>query len=88
MRRLYVPFLSEKEFDRLLKGEDFWMQSDEVRDRLKKMVAAMEKDLKKKEREVKALEKKLEIEAKKKVTKKKVTKKKAKKKVTKKKKKT
>jgi len=88
MRRLYVPFLSEKEFDRLLKGEDFWMQSDEIRDRLQKMVTAMERDLKKKEREIKALEKKLEAETKKKkTTKKKATKKKVtKKKVTKKKK--
>lgn len=86
MRRLYVPFFTEKEFDRLLKGEDFWMQSEEIRERLVKMVAAMEKDLKKKEREIKALEKKLEAETKKKTVKKKakkkVVKKKTKKKVT------
>ena len=83
MRRLYIPFLTEKEFERLLKGEDFWMQSDEIRERLLKMVTAMEKDLKKKEREVKTLERKLAAEtAKKKVTKKKVTKKKVTKKKT------
>ncbi len=86
MRRLYVPFLTEKEFERLLKGEDFWMQSDEIRNRLAKMVAAMEKELKAKARELKALEKQLDEETKKKVTKKKVAKKKVtKKKVTKKK---
>ena len=76
MRRLYIPFFSEQEFDRLLKGEDFWMQSDEIRDRLKKMVEAMEKELKQKEKELAALERKEKALKKKKATKKKTTRKK------------
>lgn len=35
---LYVPFLSKAEFDRVVKGEDIWLQSDEIRERLQKMV--------------------------------------------------
>lgn len=82
MRRLYIPFLTEKEFERLLKGEDFWMQSDEIRTRLLKMVAALEKELKKKERELAKLEREERALL---APKKKTTKKKAAKKVTKKK---
>jgi len=37
-RKIYVPFMSEEEFDRILRGEDLWMQSDEIRKRLDKMV--------------------------------------------------
>jgi ATP-dependent protease ClpP protease subunit len=37
-KKLYVPFLSEAEFDRIVRGEDIWLQSDEIRKRLEKMV--------------------------------------------------
>lgn len=37
-KKLYVPFLSEVEFDRIIRGEDIWLQSDEIRKRLEKMV--------------------------------------------------
>lgn len=36
--KLYVPFLSPDEFDRIVKGEDIWLHSDEIRRRLEKMV--------------------------------------------------
>jgi ATP-dependent Clp protease protease subunit len=35
---LYVPFLTKVELDRVVKGEDIWLQSKEIRDRLNKMV--------------------------------------------------
>ncbi len=37
-KQLYIPFLSEEEFNRILKGEDLWMRSSEVRKRLDNMV--------------------------------------------------
>lgn len=37
-KQLYVPFLSEEEFNRILKGEDLWLRSAEVRKRLDNMV--------------------------------------------------
>lgn len=39
-KKLYVPFLSEAEFERIVRGEDIWLQSDEIRKRLEKMVKA------------------------------------------------
>lgn len=36
-KKIYVPFLSEQEFESLLKGEDIWMQSAEIRKRLEKV---------------------------------------------------
>lgn len=33
-RDIYVPFLSEEEVNRLIKGEDFWLQSSEIKQRL------------------------------------------------------
>lgn len=33
-KQIYIPFLSEEEFNRILKGEDLWMSSVEVRNRL------------------------------------------------------
>lgn len=36
-RKIYIPFLSEEEFERIVKGEDIWMQSTEIRRRLDKM---------------------------------------------------
>jgi ATP-dependent protease ClpP protease subunit len=38
----YIPFLSEEELDEVLEGKDMWMDSDEVRKRLKKMVKLMQ----------------------------------------------
>lgn len=38
IKKIYYPFLSEDEIDRLLKGEDLWMDSDEIRKRLKNMI--------------------------------------------------
>jgi len=42
-RDIYVPFISEEEFTRIAKGEDFWMQSPEIRTRLQNMIAEIEK---------------------------------------------
>jgi hypothetical protein len=43
-RKLYIPFLSETEFESIVDGKDLWIQSEDIRDRLKKMVAAMAKE--------------------------------------------
>lgn len=37
----YLPFLTEDEVDRIIKGEDIWMHSPEVRERLEKMAKQM-----------------------------------------------
>lgn len=37
-KQLYVPFLSEEEFNRIIKGEDIWMRSNEIRKRLDKVI--------------------------------------------------
>jgi ATP-dependent protease ClpP protease subunit len=37
-KKLYVPFLSLTEFDRVVRGEDIWLQSEDIRTRLNKMV--------------------------------------------------
>lgn len=42
-----VPFLTEDELERIFKGEDFWMLSDEVEERLKKMAKKLADDIKK-----------------------------------------
>ena len=44
-RKYYIPFLSEEELDRMTKGEDLWMESDEVRQRLDHMVTVMEDEM-------------------------------------------
>ncbi len=41
-RKLYVPFLSDDEFGKIVKGEDLWLQSDEIRKRLEKMVKELD----------------------------------------------
>lgn len=41
-RETYIGFLTPEEFDRMMKGEDFWMDSDEVNRRLKKYVKHLE----------------------------------------------
>lgn len=40
-RDYYIPFLSEEEFERIVRGEDMWMQSPEIRERLIKMVEVL-----------------------------------------------
>ena len=45
-RKLYIPFLSETEFDEVVDGKDLWIQSEDIRDRLKVMVAHLEKEKK------------------------------------------
>lgn len=45
-RRLYIPFLSEDEFDRMIKGEDLYIHSDDIRKRLNKMVKQLQKEQK------------------------------------------
>lgn len=40
--KYYYPFLSKEEIGRVLRGEDFWMDSDDVKKRLKQMVKIRE----------------------------------------------
>ncbi len=49
MQRLYVPFMSQEEWERIKKGEDLYFRADEIRKRLAKMVKILEKE--KRERE-------------------------------------
>ncbi len=44
-RELYIPFLTEAEFERIIKGEDLWMHSAEIRARIDRMVEQIKKDL-------------------------------------------
>jgi ATP-dependent Clp protease protease subunit len=44
-REIYIPFLSEEEFERIIKGEDLWMHSEEIRDRIENMVEIYKKEL-------------------------------------------
>lgn len=42
-KKIYIPFLTEDEFEKILRGEDLWMQSPEIRkrlDRASKLLAA------------------------------------------------
>lgn len=43
-KQIYIPFLSETEFNRILKGEDLWMSSTEVRERLDNMIPLDEEE--------------------------------------------
>lgn len=45
-RHVYQPFLSEDEVSRILKGEDLWLHTDDIRKRLVAMVKTIEKELK------------------------------------------
>ena len=47
---IYYPFLSHVEIDDMLTGKDIWMESEEIRKRLKKMVKILTQDRKKKEK--------------------------------------
>jgi len=51
MKRLYIPFMSEEEFERIKRGEDLYFHSDEIRKRLTRMVKVMEKNKKEAEAE-------------------------------------
>jgi ATP-dependent protease ClpP protease subunit len=37
-KKIYIPFMSEEELARVLRGEDLWMQSSEIRRRLDKAI--------------------------------------------------
>lgn len=41
LKQVYVPFLSQEEVDRILRGEDIWMAAPEINARLNKMVKAL-----------------------------------------------
>ena len=43
-RKLYVPFLSDDEFGKIVKGEDLWLQSEDIRTRLEKMVKELDNE--------------------------------------------
>lgn len=54
---IYVPFLSEEELARIVRGEDFWMQTAEIRSRLENMVKIMaEEELEEKKAALAVLE--------------------------------
>lgn len=57
-KKLYVPFLTKEEFDRVVKGEDIWLQSEDIRSRLEKMVKA--RNAKPKEPKLKRVKKNVE----------------------------
>lgn len=54
-RKIYVPFLTPEEFDRLIRGEDFWLQSNDIRKRLEKMVKNLQNEPEKKPRKKKVV---------------------------------
>ena len=43
VRKIYIPFLSEEELERILRGEDLWLQTEEIRERFVDMVKILEK---------------------------------------------
>ena len=61
-RAIYIPFLSEDEFNSIIKGGDLWIQTEDIKERLNVMVAAMEEEI---ERELKEEEANLKKELKK-----------------------
>lgn len=54
-RKLYIPFLSKDEFEKIVKGEDLWLQSDDIRTRLEKMVKIFKAEEKKKSKATKSV---------------------------------
>lgn len=48
-RKVYIPFMSESEFDKIVNGQDMWLQADDIRTRLEAMVVILEKESKEKE---------------------------------------
>ena len=45
-KRIYVPFLTEQEFERMIRGEDLWMHSPEIRKRLDRMIKQIQSNTK------------------------------------------
>lgn len=43
LRKFCTPFLSEEEVERIIRGEDLWVHSDEIRERLDRMIEEMNK---------------------------------------------
>lgn len=43
-KNIYIPFLSEDEFNRIVRGEDLWMQTPEIRTRLENMIKLMQEE--------------------------------------------
>lgn len=37
-REIYIPFLTEEEFNGIIEGKDLWMHSAEIRERIQKMI--------------------------------------------------
>jgi ATP-dependent Clp protease protease subunit len=79
MHRIYIPFMTSEEVDRLIKGEDIYMHPPEIIYRLNTMLKIRQLELEAEQEQVEVeLQKELTKKvAKKKTTKKKVTKKKA-----------
>ena len=50
MREIYYPFLSKEEIEDVIRGNDVWMQTPEIRRRLNKMVRILKKEEKEKKR--------------------------------------
>lgn len=50
---IYVPFLTENEVAAIVKGEDLWLQTPDIRKRLEKMVKILEKERKMADKEQK-----------------------------------
>lgn len=52
--RAYLPFMSEEELHRIIQGEDIYMLSPEIRERLENMVAVLEKEKEEEEKKKEA----------------------------------
>jgi len=50
LMRLYVPFMTEEEVDRLIKGEDLYMHPPEIRERLENMLRIAREEVEKPKR--------------------------------------
>ncbi len=46
-KKYYLPFITEDELNDVLKGEDLWLQAEDIRKRLNKMIKEKQKELKK-----------------------------------------
>lgn len=46
-KKIYIPFMSEDEFNRISRGEDLWMQSQEIRKRLDRMMKLLAEEAEK-----------------------------------------
>lgn len=44
-REIYIPFLSEEEFERIIKGEDLYMHSEEIRERIDRMIETYKREI-------------------------------------------